>query len=343
MVGVAMISITLVPALIPTFIKGRLRSEEENWIVRSFINIYKPLLTWALPRRNLVMWMFAALLIVASGLFPLQAVVGLGASEDARRIAFLIGFVLVTAVTVVFTRGFRWQAAALVSLLLLGLWAYGIDKKHRIGVEFMPPLDEGSIMDMPVTVPRASVTQAADDLKHRDGLLRGFPEVESVIGKSGRADTPTDPAPLDMVETFVNFRPKELWPKRVLSFDDAAWQTREVTQTLEERGYLVRDPDAGERENRINDVTQRALERFDEAMRALALPKYKDFERDLGPLLTRWVVAETIRRIDQAGDLRHSTENGAIDEQRVVDELTEKLTADYGPWLARRPAPEDVQ
>ncbi len=52
MIGVALISVTLVPALIPTFIRGRLRGEEENWIVRSFIHIYKPLLTWALPRRN---------------------------------------------------------------------------------------------------------------------------------------------------------------------------------------------------------------------------------------------------------------------------------------------------
>ena len=82
----------------------------------------------------------------------------------------------------------------------------------------MPALDEGTTLDMPITVPRASVTQAADDLKARDALLRGFPEVESVIGKAGRADTPTDPAPLDMVETFVNFRPKELWPKRVLRY-----------------------------------------------------------------------------------------------------------------------------
>jgi Cu(I)/Ag(I) efflux system membrane protein CusA/SilA len=66
---------------------------------------------------------------------------------------------------------------------------------------------------MPITVPRASLNQTTDDLKARDALLRGFPEVESVIGKSGRADTPTDPAPLDMVETFVNYRPKELWPR----------------------------------------------------------------------------------------------------------------------------------
>ena len=78
----------------------------------------------------------------------------------------------------------------------------------------MPPLDEGSILDMPVTVPRASVTEAADDLKARDAMLRQFPEVEQVGGKAGRAETPTDPAPLDMVETIVNLRPKEFWPKR---------------------------------------------------------------------------------------------------------------------------------
>src|SRR5436189_2609347 len=64
MVGVAIISVTLVPALIPTFIRGKLKSEEDNWIVRSFINIYKPVLTWALPRRNLVNWLFAAILLL---------------------------------------------------------------------------------------------------------------------------------------------------------------------------------------------------------------------------------------------------------------------------------------
>src|SRR5206468_5974694 len=112
--------------------------------------------------------------------------------------------------------------------------------------------------DMPVTVPRASVTQVADDLKHRDGLLRGFPEVESVIGKAGRADTPTDPAPLDMVETFVNFRPKELWPKRVLTFKDAARQMRDVLQVLEERGYVVRAPHDDDRDGLVNDATQKA-------------------------------------------------------------------------------------
>ena len=60
----------------------------------------------------------------------------------------------------------------------------------KIGVDYMPPLDEGSIFDMPVTVPRAWVTEATDDLKARDALIRRFPEVEMVVGKAGRADTP---------------------------------------------------------------------------------------------------------------------------------------------------------
>src|SRR5205823_4555190 len=105
MIGVALISVTLVPALIPTFIRGKLKSEEDNAIVRSFINIYKPLLTWALPRRNLVMWMFAVLLILAAGMFPLQALIGQGASEEAWRSMFLGVLALVTALTVALTTG----------------------------------------------------------------------------------------------------------------------------------------------------------------------------------------------------------------------------------------------
>src|SRR5439155_20694269 len=225
MVGVALLSVTLVPALIPTLIKGRIRREDENWLVRSFINIYKPLLTWALPRRNLIMWAFAALLILAAGMFPMQAVIGQGAAHHDWEVTFLATLALVTTVTVIFIRGWHWQLVSLASLIMLGLVAYHFPK---IGVEFMPALNEGTVMDMPITVPRASVTEAADDLKARDAMLRQFPEIESVIGKSGRADTPTDPAPLDMVETFVNFRPQELWPRRAMKFDDAARQTRVI-------------------------------------------------------------------------------------------------------------------
>jgi Cu(I)/Ag(I) efflux system membrane protein CusA/SilA len=336
MLGVALIAITVVPALIPTFIKGRLRSEEENWIVRSFINIYKPLLTWALPRRNLVMWMFAALLVMAAGMFPLQAVFGQGASETAWRMTFLLVFALVTSLTVLLTRGWHWQIVSLASLVLVGLWSYHFTK---IGVSFMPPLDEGTTLDMPVTVPRASVTQAADDLKARDALLRGFPEVESVIGKSGRADTPTDPAPLDMVETFVNFRPKELWPKRVLRIGDADEQIRQALAALEEAGFVAGAASEDDRTTLVGDVVQKAIERFDETMRELALQRYLEFEHELGTQLTRFAVEDLIRQWREAGVL--SWPAGA-DEAREIDKLTDALTPTYGGWLAEAPALEDV-
>ncbi len=90
---------------------------------------------------------------------------------------------------------FSHATGALGECALCHLVAIGLYLARHTGREFMPPLDEGTILDMPVTAPRISVTQAVDDLKVRDALLRGFPEVESVVGKAGRADTPTDPSP----------------------------------------------------------------------------------------------------------------------------------------------------
>jgi Cu/Ag efflux pump CusA len=336
MVGVALISVTLVPALIPTFIKGRLRGEEENWIVRSFINIYKPLLTWFLPRRNLVMWMFAVLLLLAAGMFPLQAVMGLGAAHFYWRIAFLGTLALVVSLTVVFTRGLIWQALSFATLVLIGLWAYNFPK---IGVEFMPALDEGTTVDMATDVPRASVTETADDLKARNAILRQFPEVESVIGKSGRADTPTDPAPLEMLETFVNFRPTELWPKRALKYDEAVLQVGVLLTALEERGYVLPTPEAEDRDALVNEATMGAIGQFDETMRALALQRYREFERQLGPILTRLVIEDTVRRIEAGGHLHSHT---GIDLSAEVDQLAQELTAKYGSWLVKNPALEDV-
>ena len=337
LIGVAIISVTLVPALIPLFIRGRLRSEEDNWIVRSFIHIYKPLLTWALPRRNLVMWMFAVLLVLAAGMFPLQAIIGQGASETAWKGTFLLMFAAVVSLTVISTRGWHWQLLSFSSLTVIALWAYHFPK---IGVAFMPALDEGTTLDMPITVPRASVTQAADDLKARDALLRGFPEVESVIGKAGRADTPTDPAPLDMVETFVNFRPREFWPKRVLRFDDATRQTTDILTVLEQRGFVQTSKMPEDRLSLINDATQKALERFDETQRELALLRYREFERSLGGELVRFTLDETIRRLTKTGDW--TWPEGTQPESRLA-ELSTRLTNEVGAWMATQPAQEDVR
>jgi copper/silver efflux system protein len=335
MIGVALISVTVVPALIPTFLKGRLKSEEENWIVRSFIQIYKPLLTWALPRRNLVMWMFAVRLVLAAGMFPLQAIVGQGASETAWKTAFLATFAVVSFLTVAATRGLVWQTVAFLTLVPIGLWAFHFPK---IGVAFMPALDEGTTLDMPVTVPRASITQAADDLKARDALLRGFPEVESVIGKAGRADTPTDPAPLDMVESFVNFRPRELWPKRVLSFEDARRQTETTWGLLIEREFVAVRPtvDVG---SLLNDASQNALQRYDEVQREFALSRYLEFERELAGRLVEFSIAELIGRWAAAGRVTPAAQNAGIVPSA---DLIARLTARHGRWFATSPAVEDM-
>ena len=82
---------------------------------------------------------------------------------------------------------------------------------RRLGSEFMPPLHEGSILFMPTTVPGVSIAQAREILRWQDSVLYSFPEVETVLGKTGRAGTATDPAPLDMFETTITLRPEEEW------------------------------------------------------------------------------------------------------------------------------------
>ncbi len=82
---------------------------------------------------------------------------------------------------------------------------------RRLGSEFMPPLHEGSVLFMPTTVPGVSIAQAREIMRYQDSVLASFPEVESVLGKAGRANTATDPAPLDMYETTIMLKPPEAW------------------------------------------------------------------------------------------------------------------------------------
>jgi copper/silver efflux system protein len=103
----------------------------------------------------------------------------------------------------------RWLVivAALVVVLIT------IPVYQRLGSEFMPPLNEGSILYMPITLPGIGITEAAKYLQIQDKLLRQFPEIQSVYGKIGKSDTATDPAPLSMVETTVIVKPESEWPK----------------------------------------------------------------------------------------------------------------------------------
>ena len=106
-----------------------------------------------------------------------------------------------------FVLSFRWPVVA-GALAVLVLTVLPI---RRIGSEFMPPLNEGTILYMPTTLPGISVAKASETLRVQDSILASFPEVASVFGKAGRATTATDPAPLSMFETTIVLKPEEEW------------------------------------------------------------------------------------------------------------------------------------
>ncbi|MDR3622589.1 MAG: efflux RND transporter permease subunit, partial [Paludisphaera borealis] len=274
LIGVAILSITLVPALIPIFLKGRIRSEDENWLVRTMIEIFKPMLSWLMDRPKLVIWLFAV----------------------------IVGF--------------------------------GFVASSRLGREFMPALDEGSILEMPTTVPRASVTQAGDDLRARDALLRGFPEVWQVVGKAGRAETATDPSPLDMIETVINLREHGLWPRRKLRFADAQAETEVVLKAMESQGLIGPVP-ADARPDLLAAAAMTVAERVDRALRDTSMLRLGEFRPELGKSLVEATLDELLRRLDRSSLLRPLE---LAERTALVDELT-KLQGDH---LAVEPLHDDV-
>ena len=151
MAAAAFLSLTLVPALMVIFIRGRIIPEHRNPINRFLIWVYRPVIRWVLNAKALTMVLAVAAL----------------------------------AVTV-------WPA-------------------RQLGTEFMPSLNEGTLMYMPTTLPGLSVTKAAELLQMQDRIIKTFPEVASVFGKAGRASTATDPAPTEMFETIINLKPKSEW------------------------------------------------------------------------------------------------------------------------------------
>lgn len=105
----------------------------------------------------------------------------------------------------------RWRKTTIaVNILAL---ATGVVMMTRLGSEFMPPLDEGSLLFMPVTLPDVSNSEAKRLLQVQDKLIRSVPEVEHVLGKAGRANTATDNSPISMIETIILLKPKSEWRK----------------------------------------------------------------------------------------------------------------------------------
>jgi Cu(I)/Ag(I) efflux system membrane protein CusA/SilA len=188
---------------------------------------------------------FYALLIITVAFLPIFALTGQGGrlfKPLAYTKTFAMFFAAITAVTlapalmVLLIRGkIKHEAEHPVSKFLIKLYkpfvfvalrnpkttvAIGlmaiiasIPMLPKIGSEFMPPLNEGDILYMPTTFPNISIEQAKQYMQFQDRVIKSFPEVISVYGKAGRAETPTDPAPLSMLETVVQLKPKDQWRK----------------------------------------------------------------------------------------------------------------------------------
>ncbi|MFO1476015.1 MAG: efflux RND transporter permease subunit [Verrucomicrobiota bacterium] len=178
MAAAALLSLTLAPVLMGFFIRGKIPREENNPINRFLIWLYHPVVDFVIRRRWAVIGTAAA--IVAWVFFPWNNLVNRVLPDgSAREWALSAG------------KFFPWQ---------------------NIGSEFMPPLYEGDLLYMPTTFPGISPTKAREILQVTDRLIRRFPEVEQVFGKVGRAETATDPAPFDMIETTIMLKPEEHWP-----------------------------------------------------------------------------------------------------------------------------------
>ena len=151
MAAAALLSITLVPALMLLFVRGRIMPEHKNPVNRFLIWAYRPFIRFALRFKG--MTILAAVLVLAASVWPAL----------------------------------------------------------KLGSEFMPTLNEGTLFFMPTTFPGLSVTKAAELVQTQNKIIKSFPEVESVWGKAGRASTATDPAPTEMFETIINLKPEKDW------------------------------------------------------------------------------------------------------------------------------------
>jgi Cu(I)/Ag(I) efflux system membrane protein CusA/SilA len=178
MAAAAFLSITLAPILIGCFIRGRIPPEESNPLNRFLVWAYHPAIDFVIKWRWPVILAAAALIVWV--FFPWNSLV-------ARRLPD--GKVK------------QWA-----------LKAGKIFPFQNLGSEFMPPLYEGDLLYMPTTFPGISPTKAREVLQTTDKLIRRFPEVHRVFGKAGRAETATDPAPFDMLETTIMLKPEEQWP-----------------------------------------------------------------------------------------------------------------------------------
>ena len=172
-VGATLLAVTLVPVLCSLLVKGPFHREEDNWVMKLLLRVYDPALDWSLAHRKSVLGLAALVLLVSQ-------VVAWGLPRPVLD---------------------RIAARSPSAAARLG----------GFGREFMPALNEGSLLFMPVLLPQVSLTEVKRIMSWQDRVISRTPEVASVAGKLGRSETATDPAPVEMIETTIMLRPESAW------------------------------------------------------------------------------------------------------------------------------------
>lgn len=207
MAASAGLAVTLVPVLMGYFIRGRIPQEQANPLNRFLIWTYKPLLSAVMrsPRTTLI----GALILVLSMIIPIAGISGVASplKWPFQVIEFITGNPqpMVSRIDEMQISWSNEWRSAFSDKPVLSRFADGL------GSEFMPQLDEGDLMYMPTTLPGLSIGKAQELLQQTDRLIKTIPEVAQVFGKIGRAETATDPAPLTMIETLIQLKPRDQW------------------------------------------------------------------------------------------------------------------------------------
>jgi Cu(I)/Ag(I) efflux system membrane protein CusA/SilA len=321
LISAAVLALTVVPALCAVLIRGRIRDEADSPIVRTMIDVYRPVLTYLLDHPAPLIYVLCATLLLAT--IPL--------GHQGLMLGVLSASILLMGMV---SRTFRGRTLSVGTLILLAL--LGGHFIRPLGMELRLPLDEGMVMDMPITIPRASIAQTADDVKARDMVLCRFPEVHMVVGKGGRADTPFDPAPLDMIETMIEFRPREWWPRRLLSRGDAEQQAGAVLRELIDR-ELITAPEIEARAPLLSQAVDSGLMRYDAVMREVCHLHIQQFFRSLSGDVSVRLVEEVEARVQRDNRLARELSEG----DRAA--LGQDLPADLVAELALGPSIELVE
>ncbi len=174
MIGSTVLAMTIVPVLCATFVRGPFHSETDNRLMRFLLTVYDPVLGWALRHRKTV-------LAGAAGMLVAACILAFGLPKTAQH----------------WLTQHHWKRLASATA--------------GLGTEFMPPLNEGSLLFMPVLLPSTSLTEVKRIMSWQDKVIKSTPEVVSAAGKLGRAETATDPAPVEMIETTIVLKPENEW------------------------------------------------------------------------------------------------------------------------------------